>query len=159
MHRRADGPWADVRAYDADDLETWLERAPSVHYWISEQLGREPRDVATPDAWWERWSGRTRLVLPRGFLLAGRDAAVAQIRDALSQPPRPITVAAASREEALAIVCASLAGDGDDADEVDDLRARALVVSGGRCLGSARRLRAVASCSSRASTTPTWAPR
>jgi hypothetical protein len=31
--RRADGPWADVRAYDADDLETWLERAPSVHYW------------------------------------------------------------------------------------------------------------------------------
>ena len=92
--RRADGPWADVGAYDADDLETWLERAPSVHYWISEQLGREPRDVATPDAWWERWSRRTRLVLPRGFLLAGRDAAVSLIRDALGQPPQPITVAA-----------------------------------------------------------------
>ena len=128
--RRAEGRWADVRAYDADDLETWLERAPSVHYWISEQLGREPRDVATPDAWWERWSGRTRLVLPQGFLLAGRDAAVALVRDALSEAPRPVTVAAASREEALAVVCASLAGDGCDADEVDDLRARALVVSG-----------------------------
>jgi WD40 repeat protein len=36
---------ADVRAYDADDLETWLERAPSVHHWISEQLSREPRDA------------------------------------------------------------------------------------------------------------------
>ena len=126
---RAAGPWADVRAYDADDLETWLERAPSVHYWISEQLGREPRDVATPDTWWERWSGRTRLVLPRGFVLAGRDAAVAQIRGALGKPTRPITVAAASREEALAVICASLIGDGSDGDDVDDLRARALVVS------------------------------
>ena len=48
--RRKDGPWADVRAYDADDLVTWLERAPSVHYWISEQLDREPRDVRTPDS-------------------------------------------------------------------------------------------------------------
>jgi hypothetical protein len=42
--------WAGVRAYDADDLITWLERAPSVYLWISEQLGREPRDVRTPDA-------------------------------------------------------------------------------------------------------------
>jgi hypothetical protein len=128
--RRADGPWADVRAYDADDLETWLERAPSVHYWISEQLDRQPRDVATPDAWWERWSRRTRLVLPRGFLLAGRDATVSQVRDALGQPTQPTAVAAASREEALAVVCASLVGDSNDVDDIDDLRARALVVSG-----------------------------
>ena len=42
------------------------------------------------------------------------------------QPPRPITVVAPSREEALAIVCASLLGDGD---EVDELRARAVIVS------------------------------
>lgn len=126
--RRTDSPWADVRAYDADDLETWLARAPSVHAWISEQLGRGPRDTATPDAWWERWSHRTRVVIPRAFLLSGRDATVSQIRDALGQPPRPITVAAPSREEALAIVCASLIGDSDDADNIDDLRARALVV-------------------------------
>jgi hypothetical protein len=46
--RRNNGPWADVRAYDADALVTWLERAPSVHHWISEQLGREPRDARTP---------------------------------------------------------------------------------------------------------------
>jgi hypothetical protein len=127
--RRADSPWADVRAYDADDLETWLERAPSVHTWISEQLGREPRDVATPDSWWQRWIHRTRVILPRAFLLAGRDATVSQIRDALGQTPRPITVAAGSGEEALAIVCASLIGGGEDMDDIDDIRARALVVS------------------------------
>ena len=51
---------------------------------------------------------------------------VTEVRDALRQPPRPITVVAPSREEALAIVCASLLGDGD---EVDELRARAVIVS------------------------------
>jgi hypothetical protein len=40
--------------------------------------------------------------------------------------PRAVTVVAPSREEALAIVCASLLGDGD---EVDELRARAVIVS------------------------------
>jgi hypothetical protein len=122
--RRKQKKWAGVRAIDADDLVTWLERAPSVYLWISEQLGREPRDVRTPDAWWDRWIRQTRVILPRGFLLAGRDSVVTQIRDALGQPARPITVVGPSREEALAIVCAGLLGD-----EVDELRARAVIVS------------------------------
>ena len=124
--RRKEKKWADVRAIDADDLVTWLERAPSVYLWISEQLGREPRNVRTPDAWWDRWISQTRDVLPRSFLLAGRDEAVTQIRDALGQPPGPLTVVGPSQEEALAIVSASVLGD---SDEVDELRARAVIVS------------------------------
>jgi hypothetical protein len=124
--RRHDGPWVDVRAYDADDLVTWLERVPSVHHWISEQLGREPRDVITPDAWWGRWVSQTRTVLPREFLLAGRDEVVTDIRDALAKPPRSTGVAAPSQEEALAIICASLLSDAND---IDALRARSVIVS------------------------------
>ena len=83
--RRDEKTWADVRAFDADDIVTWLERALSVYLWISEQLGREPRDVRTPDAWWNRWISQTRVVLPRSFLLAGRDGVVTEIRDALGR--------------------------------------------------------------------------
>jgi hypothetical protein len=124
--RRQQKKWAGIRAIDADDLVTWLERAPSVYLWISEQLGREPRDIRTPDVWWDRWISQTRIVLPHSFLLAGRDEVVTQIRDALGQPPRPVTVVGPSQEEALAIVCASLLGN---SDEVDELRARAVTVS------------------------------
>lgn len=48
--RRAHGVWADVRIYDATDLELWMERVPSAHVRISKMLGREPRDARTPDA-------------------------------------------------------------------------------------------------------------
>jgi hypothetical protein len=124
--RRGEDTWAGIRAYDADDLITWLERAPSVHHWISEQLGRDPHHVRTPDTWWDRWISQTRVLLPREFLLAGRDTVVTQIRDALGQTPRAVPVVAPSREEALALVCASLVGDSHEADE---LRARAVIVS------------------------------
>ncbi len=40
--KREEGHFRDVRAYDADDLETWLERAPAVHVWISRRLGKRP---------------------------------------------------------------------------------------------------------------------
>ena len=125
--RTGDGPWADVRAYDADDLETWLERAPSVHIWISELLGREPRDVKTPDLWWATWSSQTHPVLSRSFLLAGRDDTGSELREALARPSQVITVDALSREEALAVICATLATENED---VDEFAARSLVVSG-----------------------------
>jgi hypothetical protein len=124
--RRSEGQWADVRAYDADDLETWLERAPSVHIWISELLGREPRDVRTPDRWWATWSSQTHPILPRAFLLAGRSTA-SDLTEALAQSSQVITVNAPSKEEALAVICAVLA---DEINDVDRLAARSVVVSG-----------------------------
>jgi hypothetical protein len=42
--KKADGVWLDVRAYDAEDLEQWLETAPAVHLWLSVLLGKHPED-------------------------------------------------------------------------------------------------------------------
>lgn len=38
--RKAEDYWKDVIAYDADDLEIWLEWAPAVHAWLSALLGK-----------------------------------------------------------------------------------------------------------------------
>ena len=37
--QRAKGDWADVRAYDADDLEQWLEQTPAVAIQFAEEIG------------------------------------------------------------------------------------------------------------------------
>jgi hypothetical protein len=124
--RRAHGAWADVRVYDATDLELWMERVPSAHVRISEMLGREPRDARTPDAWWDTWSAQTDPALPLGSLLAGREDVSFALAQELTKPPQVITVMVASQTEALAVVCASLVGRSDD---VDGLRAKALVIS------------------------------
>ena len=37
--RRESSPWADVRAFDADDLVAWLEQAPEVTRWFTRVIG------------------------------------------------------------------------------------------------------------------------
>jgi hypothetical protein len=125
--RREEGVWADVRAYGASDLETWLEGVPSVHHWISERLGRSPRDVMSPDTWWRNWSRQTSPALSPSFLMAGRDAVVPAVSGSVNAPGTMTSVTAPSREEALAVICASLVNGGQASGE---LRARALIVSG-----------------------------
>ena len=126
--RRRERKWADVRAYDARDLELWMERAPRAHIRISEMLGRKPRDVKTPEAWWETWHAQTHPAFPRSFLLAGREGLCSALAAALARPARHvITVLGPSSTEALAVVCASLVSD--DSEAADKTGTRALVVS------------------------------
>ena len=130
--RRKDGVWADVRAYDAQDLELWMERAPSAHVRISEMLGREPRDVRAPDTWWETWSGQTDPALSLGFMLAGREDACAALAHELAKAPQIITAIASSKSEALAFLCACLINGGE---QLESFRAKALVVTGSGAWG------------------------
>src|SRR5574341_279688 len=58
--RKNEGTWADVRAIDADDLEAWLQLAPSVHIWLSIRLGKLPEGVADFETFWADWSQGTR---------------------------------------------------------------------------------------------------
>lgn len=49
--KQAEGSFKEVKALDADDLELWLQLAPSAHIWISEQLNLHPRDAITLEKW------------------------------------------------------------------------------------------------------------
>ena len=42
QERQKEGVWKEVRAYDAEDLEQWLEQAPAVHLWVSLLVGKHP---------------------------------------------------------------------------------------------------------------------
>ena len=38
--KKAENIWADVRVYDADDLEHWLEQAPAITTWLGNKIGK-----------------------------------------------------------------------------------------------------------------------
>jgi len=106
--RRAEGAFADVRVLDADDLEGWLQATPAVHHWISELLGRRPRDAETLEQWWVRFQAQTDPALPAALFLAGRDREREQLTKFFADPPSVITVQAPWRDEAIAFVCATI---------------------------------------------------
>ncbi len=106
--KKEDDAWKNVIAYDADDLETWLERSPEVHTWLSSLLGKDPYEAESLETWWESWSSATRPALPPALLLSGRDRTVKQILDSVHGEPAVLSLSGDSQEEVVALVAAVL---------------------------------------------------
>lgn len=106
--RRAENLWRDIRAYDADDLVSWLELAPGVHIWLSTLLGKRPEGVSDLSDFWLDWSSATDPSFTPELVVSGRMKEADRLREWLHEAPSSITVRAGSREDALAFFTAAL---------------------------------------------------
>ena len=127
--RRAEGTWRDVRAYDADDLEEWLELAPGVHVWLSARIGKHPDGAADLGGWWADWADATDPPLPAALVLAGRDTVEQRVAERLQAPPAPLALQGESREDALAAFAAAVQQMSGEVREA--VLARTVVVTNG----------------------------
>jgi hypothetical protein len=106
--RRAKKKWRDVRAYDADDLETWLELAPGIHVWLSTLLGKRPDGTIDLETYWYDWTHATDPALSADFLLAGREQTTAAVHDWVAGRSARLMLQAETRQEAIAVFAAAL---------------------------------------------------
>jgi len=112
--REGKGPWRIVRAYDADDIEDWLQLAPAVHVWFSTLIGKRPEDALDLESYWQDWSCVTQPPTRAEFLLSGRAKTAQEIQEWLRGSAVSIALQAESRDEALAVLAAAtgqLAGE------------------------------------------------
>ena len=71
--RRGAGEWAEVRAFDASDLATWLEQAPAVAAWFARLIGKLPAGgYTTLEDWWQNWATVSQPNISPQLVLAGR---------------------------------------------------------------------------------------
>lgn len=106
--------WFDVKAYDADDLEAWLETAPGVSLWFGELLGLSGSGVTSVARYWETWRGQSSPALTSAAISSKRDAAASAFREALASALPLVVIEADSREEAVAFACAQLLDIGQE---------------------------------------------
>jgi addiction module HigA family antidote len=107
--KRQLGEWKDVRAYDANDLEQWLEQSITTQAWFAEKLGNGAAGIATLEESWSRWAEVTDPPLSKILFRASIENHSEKLRDWLTKPPgQPFVVAADSEIEALAFVACAL---------------------------------------------------
>lgn len=123
--KKAEGFWKDVWVYDAQDLEEWIDVAPSVGAWLAvKHLGVFPNGAQSADDFWEEWSTGNNICFIPDVVLAGRKVQ-AESLVAQSKQPTIIPVKASSREEAIAFIVATFKKD----DLIsEDFFARALII-------------------------------
>ena len=103
--KEEEGSWKHVRAYDASDLEQWLEESIPGQMWLAEQLEMPVTGFETLCRSWQRWeeASEPRMV-PEFFersITANRDTFEGWLEKASE---RPFRVAADSIDEALAFL-------------------------------------------------------
>jgi hypothetical protein len=120
--------WADIRFYDADDLEQWLETCPAMAAWACRSIRGLPAEgMRDLQEIWEQWQYRTNPELVPQLLMAGRGKAVDRVRSWLANPPACLRVRADSADEAVGFLAAVIQGE----EEVERarLRSRTIFVS------------------------------
>lgn len=139
QERREEGHWKDVRAFDASDLEQWLEESIEGQVWLAEQLGLpSAEDCMTLDRAWDWWAGVAKPRLTEAMFGPAVRANRSRFASWLKEPnrERSFVVAADSTEEALAFLACLFRDEKVGADYAD----RAVVVNAAqtvRTLGSA----------------------
>lgn len=110
--KSAEGIWREVRAYDIDDLATWIEQAPAVGRWFANLQGRPAYEGRDVEAYLDGWRRRTLPPLPADLVLAGeerRRQSDEVLAWAAAPATQPLTIRGRTREEALVFAAASLA--------------------------------------------------
>ena len=112
--QKAKKQWRDVRAYDASDLEQWLEQSPAAQTWFASETEQASEGTLSLEKAWALWSADCQPPLsPQLFADSLRDFTPV-IRKALSADKfQPVIITADSRAEAVAFLSACLAATED----------------------------------------------
>lgn len=130
------GEWKEVKAYDADDLEQWMELAPGVASWFATEIGDRPEGVDDIAGRWDGIATATTCPLRPSLFLVGRERSTNRLQTWLRGEASELLFESRSPVEVLDFVCASLKAL-PDAEKVAVI-SRAVIVGS---LGAWRQLR------------------
>ena len=104
--KEAAGDWKAVRALDASDLEQWLETTIAPRIWLAEELEISTEGFEALGRSWRLWAEASDPPLTPAIFGPSVAAHVEDFKKWLEapRPDRPFTVAADSRDEAVAFV-------------------------------------------------------
>ena len=118
--KNAAGDWKAVRALDASDLEQWLETAVAPQIWLARKLNLPTTGFRTIDECWDQWATASEPLMTDAIFTPS----IERHRGAFGKwlaasPDRLFSVAADSREEAVAFIACLLRQDGLPAGSYD----------------------------------------
>ena len=114
--------WKEVRAFDASDLEQWLEQSVPAQIWFAEQIALPINGFETLEQAWDRWANASKPHLTPDIFVPAITAYQGAFKEWLTKPSnKQFVISADSWEEALAFL--SCLFDADELRQFKDLSA------------------------------------
>ena len=96
--------WRAVRAFDASDLEQWIEQSVPAQIWLAQELGQPIAGYRVLDQCWRIWAHACEPRLLPCLFKAATETHVRTIERWLKDPSKALEITADSMEEGLAFV-------------------------------------------------------
>lgn len=114
--KRGKHEWSDVRAFDADDLEQWLEQRPDLALQFAEELGLAGWGVESPERYWSSWSQQCKPAITMDAFFVDRIQTQEQLISKIQQPlhqnsSAPLVIRADNEKEAAAFAVACISAE------------------------------------------------
>ncbi|WP_375577727.1 hypothetical protein ABWH96_11775 [Marivirga tractuosa] len=121
--------WKDIKIYDADDLEMWIELHPAIGLWLARRLRLvPPKNIESATDFWNIFTDAKEFTFSSELIIAGRNKQKSQIQHFLNGDPGNLEVQASSDSEAIAFIIASAIDKGKVFKEV--FFNRAIIIKG-----------------------------
>lgn len=120
------GHWGEVRLYDSNGLEQWLEMAPGVALWLSRYVSTPPEGLLDLSTHWDNLQEGLKRPLPASVLLVSRLQATESFKEWLGGSPRVLTVRGQSPQEVVDVFTAWVKSLPEA--EQDPIASRAIII-------------------------------
>ena len=130
--KEALGDWKSVKAYDAGDVEQWLEQSLHAQRWFSEKIGIPFDGVFSLDERWHAWGSVTNPELSKELFAPSVEHFKEKVKAWVENPsPPPLIICGDSKIEVLAFLHCMFEGQ---ERAFTDMKDRLLVFSSGQAL-------------------------
>lgn len=100
--------WKNIRIFDADDIETWLDNDYATSAWLCDILEKPFDDIYNFEKKWQDWIHSTIIPLDENIILARKNVYEKEINDWLLHDKGLIEVRACTKKESLLYLLASI---------------------------------------------------
>ena len=99
------GEWKSVKAFDASDLEQWLEESIPAQMWLAEQIAMPVSGFEMLDRCWQRWTDASEPKMTHKIFEPSISTFRETFKKWIDKPSeKPLVIAADSKDEALAFL-------------------------------------------------------
>lgn len=120
--------WADIKLYDADDIETWLDHDYATFAWLADIMGKQSKGLKDFDGFWETWKASTEITIDEDIILARANNYQNEINKFLKKASGVFHIKSFSRKESLLFFMASILKAPFPEDEIDAIKSKIVIV-------------------------------
>lgn len=120
--------WAEIKTFDADDIESWLDHDHATMAWLADILGKPTNGIKSFDTYWNDWKKTTIVPIDEDIILARKNSYTKDINQWLLQQSGPLKIKADTRKEAVLFFLSSILKSNLNTNNIEAIKSQVAIV-------------------------------